>query len=502
MTVPASPGGGSGTWTDDSITGSIRLKSDLGTLTDNDSIKVASLSLIAKGMDHYVSSDTSRLYVQLNGLDRILAYPIIPAFLAYPKVVTIRLNASVLSGFVTYKGSNVFVPGAAIEISTDIEDYQVSSLTADNGRWLVPVLRVYSQNKYLIKPGKLGDDRNGITALDAAYVMAYIVNNTFFTYPLQYTLADVSGEGSINVLDVVSLLLYSIRGVSGDLAGHWVFTPDSLVDSTYVVGTEITGRNFVGYMIGDVTGNYNGAVYYFPPATLAGANDIDKDVAVSSATRVENDTLIVDLFINQYLGAAVALEMELNLLDDAADFIDLYQDVDRTGFLSSYDKEGHLLKLVAVSGRGVDSGKPFVSLRFALKNDFKSLADVFQVTRCMLNDTEIPASVFSQNVHGSQGSVLPKAYSLSQNVPNPFNPSTVIGYGIPEGEAEVLVSLKVYNLRGQIVRTLVQERREAGEYRVEWDGRDGSGQRVTSGVYFYRLQAGAFTQTRKMVILK
>ena len=97
---------------------------------------------------------------------------------------------------------------------------------------------------------------------------------------------------------------------------------------------------------------------------------------------------------------------------------------------------------------------------------------------------------------------LPKAYSLEQNAPNPFNPSTTISYSIPEGQSEVAVKLTVFNLRGQLVKTLVQSHQTAGQYRVQWDGINENSQRVTSGVYLYRLQAGNFTQTRKMVILK
>ena len=101
----------------------------------------------------------------------------------------------------------------------------------------------------------------------------------------------------------------------------------------------------------------------------------------------------------------------------------------------------------------------------------------------------------------AEAAELPKVFSLSQNYPNPFNPSTAISYSVPEGHT-VFVTLKVYDLRGRLVQTLVNELREAGNYSVFWDGTDISGRKVASGVYFYRLQAGEFTRTRKMVLLK
>ena len=91
-------------------------------------------------------------------------------------------------------------------------------------------------------------------------------------------------------------------------------------------------------------------------------------------------------------------------------------------------------------------------------------------------------------------SVLPKEFSLKQNYPNPFNPSTVIEYSVP---ATSDVKLVVYNLLGQKVITLVNETKAVGNYKVSFDA---SG--FTAGVYFYRLQAGSFDQTKKMILLK
>ncbi len=102
---------------------------------------------------------------------------------------------------------------------------------------------------------------------------------------------------------------------------------------------------------------------------------------------------------------------------------------------------------------------------------------------------------------GSGRTSLPKAFSLGQNAPNPFNPSTTIKFAVPEGKAGP-VTLKVYDVRGRLVRSLVDGSKEAGTYALFWDGTDGNGQNVSSGVYFYRMVAGDFTQTRKMVMLK
>ena len=99
------------------------------------------------------------------------------------------------------------------------------------------------------------------------------------------------------------------------------------------------------------------------------------------------------------------------------------------------------------------------------------------------------------------GNGTPQDFSLRQNFPNPFNPNTFIDYHLP---ANGTVELRVYNQVGQVIRTLVEGEQQAGVYRVDWDGRDVSGQAVASGVYLYRLEVpqSGFVQTRYMSLVR
>lgn len=96
---------------------------------------------------------------------------------------------------------------------------------------------------------------------------------------------------------------------------------------------------------------------------------------------------------------------------------------------------------------------------------------------------------------------LPTAYTLSQNFPNPFNPETTISYELPEAAD---IRLSIYSLTGGVVRTLVLGHKQPGWYEVVWDGRDAEGREVSSGVYFYRLEAvgRGFVETRKMLLMR
>ncbi len=99
------------------------------------------------------------------------------------------------------------------------------------------------------------------------------------------------------------------------------------------------------------------------------------------------------------------------------------------------------------------------------------------------------------------GRSIPRSFTLAQNYPNPFNPSTTIGYSIPAGDA-VHVELKIYDLRGQLVRSLMEREEEPGQYSVHWDGKNDHRQTVGSGVYLYRLKAGPLASTKKMILTR
>jgi glycosidase len=94
--------------------------------------------------------------------------------------------------------------------------------------------------------------------------------------------------------------------------------------------------------------------------------------------------------------------------------------------------------------------------------------------------------------------ILPAQFSLGENFPNPFNPQTTIPYSIgANGHSPVRVSLKIFDVSGREVSTLVDERQAAGEYKINWNPKN-----LASGVYFYRLQAGEFVETKKMIFLQ
>jgi len=94
---------------------------------------------------------------------------------------------------------------------------------------------------------------------------------------------------------------------------------------------------------------------------------------------------------------------------------------------------------------------------------------------------------------------IPEKFALYQNYPNPFNLETQISFDLP---VNCRVSLKIYNITGQLVRTLIDKDLEAGTHKLIWDGKNESGEEVASGIYFYRLKAGDYVSVKKMGMVK
>ena len=170
-------------------------------------------------------------------------------------------------------------------------------------------------------------------------------------------------------------------------------------------------------------------------------------------------------------------------------------------------------KITSMGGIDASTGEPTLAIKDSLevKNNLPLIEDIYDYT-FVANDG-------SMGVHNAKYAVsilqkalgyyptyvnkvvnqLPTAFDLAQNYPNPFNPTTTISFSVPKEEYVVLV---IYDMLGKEVNRLVDGETSAGTYRVTWNGDANYGSKVSSGVYFYRLQAGSFSAVKKMLMLK
>ncbi|MEP7146541.1 MAG: T9SS type A sorting domain-containing protein, partial [bacterium] len=138
---------------------------------------------------------------------------------------------------------------------------------------------------------------------------------------------------------------------------------------------------------------------------------------------------------------------------------------------------------IRVARPGDTSGILYINLKVLNTPFGRDPIDSLQV---LFNNIMTPVNNFSNEIPGN--------FSLSQNFPNPFNPKTIINYELPTAN---YVTLKVYDVLGNEVKTIVNEKETAGSYAIEFDA---SG--FPSGIYYYKIKAGEFEQVKKMILLK
>jgi hypothetical protein len=126
--------------------------------------------------------------------------------------------------------------------------------------------------------------------------------------------------------------------------------------------------------------------------------------------------------------------------------------------------------------------------------------DIAFGTSLDLDNNGIPDECDDVSTAAEQTGAHDDGYRLHQNVPNPFNPSTVIRFDVPAVGG--YVALRVFDVRGRLVRTLVDGYETGGIKSIRWDGRNDDGHRAATGLYLYRLEAPGYVSTRKLLLLK
>jgi len=211
------------------------------------------------------------------------------------------------------------------------------------------------------------------------------------------------------------------------------------------------------------------------------------DVDLSQATALVGWGVTVDFDATQY-EFVEAIAPEGNLLALSGQNTPV--------FLVHSDQDGRVSLANAIAGDGVASGEGSLArLVFRPKGEFEESR--FEIFEGVLFDPSRLENIASSSVLNVQA--VPAEFALAQNYPNPFNPETTITYDLA---ADSEVRLEIYNVMGQVVRTLVSDHQSAGRYRVSWLGNNSLGHQVASGVYFYRIQADEFHSVKKLMLLK
>ena len=172
-------------------------------------------------------------------------------------------------------------------------------------------------------------------------------------------------------------------------------------------------------------------------------------------------------------------------------------------FIAKYDGDGNFLWAAQAGGTALDLGVGIAtegSGNSIVTGRFSGTATFGNTTLSSVGSWDIFIAKLGSGVTGIEEEfALPRSFNLSQNYPNPFNPRTTIRYNLPRASH---VLLSIYNILGQEIATLVNAKQIPGEKSVVWDSRDRFGRGVSSGIYIYQIQAGDYSKSRKMVLLR
>ncbi len=225
----------------------------------------------------------------------------------------------------------------------------------------------------------------------------------------------------------------------------------------------------------------------------SGAREFTVELSVENATELQGYGLTLDYDSQslEFLGATAGKENLLNRLGGSTPLLLVVSNPDRPGQVWIANA---LVESKSAQGDGL-----LATLSFRTRGRLSGSSMPISLSGVEFFDAQLrPNSVSAENLT-KQIQLVPGQNRLAQNYPNPFNAATCINYQLAQ---PALVTLKVYNLSGQLIRTLAKENKPAGWYSVRWDGRDSSGRAVASGIYFYHISAGEFSNVHKLLLLK
>lgn len=371
---------------------------------------------------------------------------------------------------------------------------------------------------------------DAVTATDALKAFGGRDGGSTPLTPLQNIVADINGDGKLNSTDAYAILKISTGELTAADFGqsNWVF-----IDSNYAItnanwalapqnkfylplDSVKTTQSFWGAIRGNVSGNYGlPASLNKSSAVTNGLQDVASTVEFSVPTNINalpGDTVALPLNVKlngKTIGAFNAsFQLNNNLLTYAGVFVQGPSMPSNKGWMiSTYCAPGGKFNIGAADFSDVISPifsdgsvavfKFIVSAQAKIGDSSQIVLSGFSASDSKLNNlsiTGVNGKITVASVSSTKNGTVIYEYNLAQNYPNPFNPATTIEYSIKK---QSNVEIEIYNAIGQRISTLVNGIQEAGNYKLNWNAKN-----FASGIYFYRIKAGEFTQIKKMILLK
>ncbi len=333
-----------------------------------------------------------------------------------------------------------------------------------------------------------------ILSYDAALAARIALNMYPEATEEQQIAADVDKNGAVQLYDASLIAQYAaglVTGPSNNKAGEWTFAPSQR--SYRPLSSDAVHQNFQAIILGDVDFNWGENLIFEKNDILRKKyeTNLTSEIAAGSTFYYpilrDNETKIMCFDIHLSYDTKIFEFDGLEKSDEVQNFE-----------IFANDSDDGNLRIAGFNVEAKEVPKNYLSIIFKIIGIANEQGEIELVDYILNNEKSFLPSK-KVRVSGDGSAVLPVQYNLHQNYPNPFNPSTTIGYEIPKSS---FVSLTIFNVLGEKIRTLVDETKQAGRYSIFWDGKNETGSKAPSGLYFYQLQAEEFACTYKMVLEK
>lgn len=346
---------------------------------------------------------------------------------------------------------------------------------------------VYTTGSYVptFKCGDVNCDKV-VNLGDIVFLISYVFKSG--PVPSPWQAGDVNCDGNVNLGDIVYLIAYVFKGGS---------VPCKSCKAELFSGNNPPSTGDQGSALVSLELKANPSSVYAPRLSKVSPVVLDKVSEISVVGKFDREVAGAQLEIGFDPGEVTLLDPVLTPLTKGLQLYSGTKDgVQKIGIL---DLTGENLipagegSLVILRAKGEDLSS--IKINEALLVDKDAMPLALELSHDLKPEEAKVPSVQRPDVQES----IPQDFSLSQNYPNPFNPETDISYALP---TDCQVKITIYNVAGQNVRTLVDEHQTTGFKTIHWNGKDNEGKELASGVYFYKIQAGAFTDSRKMILMK
>lgn len=419
-----------------------------------------------------------------------------PANISFDGSLAVSFTFDV-SGKITYYSTGFGVEDASLalnsytEMTDNLGDFRFEAVPCGD----------YSLIPSLAEPA---DD--AINPYDAALILR--AKNDFITLtPYQHIAADVTGNGEVTAFDASYILRYFVGNVSDFPVGeHWRFvTADFLIDETNwmsapdsiqysPLGAVQVDQNFIGIVYGDVSGSWG---LESEKLLFAAAENSVKPRIVFDTVRKESNTMYALPFRLETQSEIFSLGITCRFEYPGCKFIGL-QTTGENAPMSACNVRDGAIHFALASAMPFNRETKVIELKFSSNSGAPSAKDCpVLVENLFVNGKRITPEISVVSILPEKE--VPARFALLQNYPNPFNSSTIIRCEIAEPGP---VSVSIFNVLGQRIKTLCDEEKSPGSFQVEWDGRNDAGDLVGTGEYLCRMQAGEFIAVRKIVVMR